>query len=348
MEPVEIDGSFGEGGGQILRTSLALSALLKHPFKIKNIRAGRKKQGLAPQHLECVNALTKICNAKTEGVFLGSTSIYFEPHSFPPPFSIFSFSIPTAGSVSLLFQAVYMVLLFGGGAELTLSGGTHVAWSPPFEHLRWGFVPLLFRFGVDVDVELQRAGFFPHGGGIIRAVLPSAEKLKGVQLTSRKKVKSLICRIVLSRLPEHIARRQEETLRKALPQYNLRFVHLRPPSASPGNCVSIEVVAENCHAVFSSLGKKGKPAEEVAREVASDVERFLTTSATLDAHLADQILLPAALAFGKTVFLTPQITTHMETNIYVVRSFLNSNIAIRKKATSVEVMVEGCGYRPDS
>jgi len=345
MQPVEIDGSFGEGGGQILRTSLALSSLLKRPLKIKNIRAKRKNPGLAAQHLTCINSLTEVCRAHTEGAHLRSTFLLFNPTTLPQPGSRFSFDIETAGSVSLLFHALYPVFLYSGGGELTLTGGTHVEWSPPFEHIKWAFAPALGWFGGSVDVELLRAGFYPRGGGIIRAKISPLQELAPIQMLKRGKVETLLCRIVLAKLPEHIARRQEKTLREALSGHNLRFVHLRPPAAGPGNSVSIQIVAQNCYALFSSLGRKGKPAEEVAREVTFAVERFLSTTATVDEHLADQLLLPAALARGKSRFLCPRVTQHLLTNAHVIKRFLDVDIRISEGPTAAEIEVEGCGYR---
>ncbi len=341
---VEVDGSFGEGGGQILRTSLALSALLMRPFVINNIRAKRKNPGLAAQHLVCIQSMARLVSADTRGAQLASTSLQFTPQSPPPPNSHFDFRIPTAGSASLLLHALYAPLLFCG-ADITLTGGTHVRWSPPFEHLRHAFLPALSRFGVQAEFSLLRAGFYPRGGGMIRANFKPSNTLSPLRLERRGRVKMLVCRILLAHLPDHIARRQERTLRAALVNHNLRFVHLRPPAAGPGNCVSIEVVAENCYAVFSSLGVKGKPAEEVAREAAFATERFLNSSATVDEHLADQLLLPAALADGESLFLTPHKTAHLETNAFAIRSFLDVEIDIDEGATATRIRVKGCGYR---
>ena len=344
---VEIDGSFGEGGGQILRTSLALSALLTRSFVIEKIRAKRKNPGLAAQHLACVRSMARLVSADICGAELSSTSLRFSPQSSPPPNSRFDFHIPTAGSVSLLLQALYAPLIFCG-ASITLTGGTHVAWSPPFEHLRYAFLPALLRFGVKAEFSLLRAGFYPRGGGIVRANFRPSDTLSPLRLEKRGEIKGLVCRILLARLPDHIARRQEKTLRDAFGSHDLRFVHLRPPATGPGNCVSIEVVAENCYAVFSSLGAKGKPAEEVAREAAFAAERFLTSSATVDEHLADQLLLPAALADGESVLLTPHKTAHLETNAYAIRSFLDVEIDIDEGATATRIRVKGCGYRAAS
>ncbi|RKY15920.1 MAG: RNA 3'-phosphate cyclase [Planctomycetota bacterium] len=344
---VEIDGAFGEGGGQILRTSLALSALLMRPFVVRNIRAKRKNPGLAAQHLVCVRSMARLVSADIRGAELSSTYLQFTPQSPPPPNSHFDFRIPTAGSVSLLLHALYAPLIFCG-AEVTLTGGTHVAWSPPFEHLRYAFLPALSRFGVKAEFSLLRAGFYPRGGGMIRANFRPSDSLNPLRLEKRGEIKALVCRILLANLPDHIARRQEKTLRDALGSHNLRFVHLRPPATGPGNCVSIEIVAEGCYAVFSSLGAKGKPAEEVAREAAFAVERFLASSATVDEHLADQLLLPAALASGETVFLAPHKTAHLETNAYAIRSFLDVDISIEEGATATRIRVKGCGYRAAS
>ena len=268
-ERIHIDGSQGEGGGQILRTSLALAALLQQPVKIDNIRANRRQPGLKTQHLAGVLALARITDAEVKGAHKHSTSLDFIPRTIKG--GRYRFEISTAGAACMLFGAVLPALLFAPQpSEVTITGGTHVEFSPPFHYLDKVFLPTLKNMGGAVDLELVRWGFYPKGGGEIRAQVKPCQGLQGVRLGKRGPLRSLqlsACSTV--DLPEHIARREIGQVEMSLDAYKdkIRSKALACRAYSPGNFVFLQADYEGAAAGFSSLGKRGKPAEEVADEV---------------------------------------------------------------------------------
>ncbi|MBW2466508.1 MAG: RNA 3'-terminal phosphate cyclase [Deltaproteobacteria bacterium] len=341
-EPICIDGSYGEGGGQILRTSLALAAILKQPVRIDNIRASRKKSGLKTQHLAGALALAEITGAEVSGAELHSKSLLFTPKTLRG--GRYRFEISTAGSACMLLGTVLPPLLFAAeSSEITITGGTHVPFSPPFDFLDRVFLPLLRKLGAAVQLELKRWGFYPKGGGEIKAYVKPCRGLQGLQLKERGSLQRLNISACSANLPGHIAQREIAHLEACLADYRGKTISnaLASRALCPGNFVSLE--AEYVHTVagFNGLGKRGKPAEEVASGVCRDFIRFDRTGATVDQHLADQIILYMALAHGDSFFLTPEITSHLQTNINVIRRFLPVNIKLDR--TSGAVQITGAG-----
>jgi len=341
-DSIHIDGSQGEGGGQILRTSLSLAALLGKPVEIVNIRANRKRAGLMAQHLAGVKALAAITDAEIKGVEKHSTRLVFKPHAIKG--GNYRFDIGTAGSVSLLFAAVLPPLLFARQqSEIVITGGTHVPFSPPYEYLAHVFLPALTKFGVQAELDLVRSGWYPKGGGEIRAKIYPCKELIGVELQNRGELQSLQATIVSANLPEHIGRRElavvEKHLKKDKEKLSGRAVDYE--SLSPGNMVFLRAQFENVTAGFSTLGKRGKPAEKVAEEVCSALQHFIKTEATVDLYLADQLILFMALAQGKSSFFTEKVTSHLITNIGIIKEFLPVGIKIENETGQVQVKGTG-------
>lgn len=336
--PMIIDGSQGEGGGQILRTSLALATLLQKPVEIRNIRAKRKKPGLRPQHLMGVQALAKISDAETQGVQKNSTNLLFRPRRING--GNYHFAIGTAGSTSLLLSAILPPLLFVSvPSHVIIEGGTHVPFSPSFHYLEKILLPSLECMGAKINITLDRWGWYPKGGGRISVEINPCNKLKAIKRKSRGQLKSLELLIGLSCLPSHIAEREQNYIQQKLSQsgFNVESKRVSPSIACAGNIVFLKSFFQETLAGFSGLGHKGKPAENVAEEVCQEWFHFNDSSATIDYHLADQLLIYMALAEGKSIFFTNKITDHLKTNIKIIEQFLPVRFDIDPQTGKVAV-----------
>jgi RNA 3'-terminal phosphate cyclase (ATP) len=317
---IEIDGSIGEGGGQILRTSLSLALVTGRTVRIRHIRAGRQKPGLQRQHLVCVEAAREIGDAEVDGAALGSQELTFVPRALRA--GAYRFKIGTAGSTTLVLQTVLPALLRAeGSSEVTIEGGTHNPLAPPFDFLARSFVPLLTKMGANVEVALRRAGFFPAGGGALCAAIePSA--LAPLHLEPATDRRVVAAHAFVANLPLSIAERELAVVksRLAIDPVACRVEATRA-AASAGNCVSIDVDAGTHTEVFTALGERGKSAERVANEAVDAARAYLASSASVSEFLADQLLLPIALAGGGS-FWTAEPTSHATTNAAVIARFL--------------------------
>jgi len=345
-----IDGSYGEGGGQVLRTSLTLSAVTDQPVHIVNIRAGRRKPGLRPQHLTGVRAVARVCDAEVEGAKLDSQKLTFAPRSAPQT-GTYTFDVAqaakggSAGAMSLIFQTVLLPLALQsrrtgtvteGTSHLALRGGTHVAWSPPFDYLKRVYLPTLARMGVQAKVRIEKWGWYPLGGGVVEATIAAsgkqqaADTLSGLDLRQRGRLLRVRGVSASSNLPKHIRMRQERAALQVLRSngVNARIEVIDAPSKGQGTVVFLWAEFENAVAGFTSLGERGKPAERVAEEAARDLLGFLHSDAALDRHLADQLVLPMALADGPSRFTTEEVTQHLLTNAWVVNQFLPGRVRV--------------------
>lgn len=333
-----IDGSYGEGGGQVLRTSLALSAITGQPVRIEKIRAGRRKPGLRPQHLTVVRALAKVCDAKVEGARLNAQEVTFTPQAHPQA-GTYTFDVAqaarggSAGSVTLLFQAVALPLaLAAGTSQLTLRGGTHVAWSPPFDYLKRVYLPTLARMGVQAKVNIRKWGWYPIGGGEMQATVQgrAGAAPAGLDLLERGALQRVRGLSASSNLPKHIRVRQEQSALHALRAsgINARVDAVDAPSKGQGTVVFLWAEFENVLAGFTSLGERGKPAERVAQEAVQDLLNFREAGGALEEHLADQLVLPLALAEGRSQFTTASVSDHLLTNAWVVNRFFPGTVRV--------------------
>ena len=326
---IEIDGSYGEGGGQILRTALACSAILRTPFIIHHIRSKRKNPGLQAQHLEAVKALIKITEAQTEGVQFGSQKMSFFPQALLP--GDYQFEVRTAGSIILLLQAIFIPLcLAHGTSRLTLVGGTHVPWSPPFHFLSEVLIPTLEPMGISIDTTIEKWGWYPRGGGKIQLKINPVHEFKPVSLVHRGSLKKIRGLSAISNLPKHIGERQRNHALRRI-QKDLKLdaeirVFDNASSIGQGSFLFLVAESEGALAGFSSLGKKGKRAEEVAEEAVNSLKEYIESEGCIDPHLADQLVLFMALAKGNSSFTTTQVTEHFLTNLWVIQHFLNVKI----------------------
>lgn len=328
-----IDGSMGEGGGQVLRTSLSLSILTARPVRLVNIRARRAQPGLRAQHLKAVEAAAAVSRARVEGATLGSQSLFFEPRGIHP--GEFSLDIGTAGATSLVLQTILLPLSFARGpSTVVLTGGTHVPWSPCFHYLDLQWLPHLRRIGFDARITLDLAGFYPRGGGRIRAaIVPLAEPgatLTPLCLVDRGSLLRIHGVSAVAGLDRRIAERQKrralERLSSLRQDATIEIAQL--PAASPGTLLLLLAEFERTQACMCGLGARGKPAERVADEAADALLSLLADDGAIDHWLADQLVLPLALVPAESRLRTASVTGHLLTVARVVQAFLPAKIEI--------------------
>ncbi len=326
-----IDGSLGEGGGQVLRTCLSLSAVTGRPFRLMNIRAGRRTPGLRPQHLTCVRAAAAICHAATTGDHLGSTTLTFFPGA-PPQGGSYHIDVAeaasggSAGAVTLVLQAILLPLLFAGRpSQVRLRGGTFVPLSPPFHYVKHVFQPALAAMGAGFDLSLVAWGWYPQGGGEVAVTVTPVEKLAAVEL-HHEPVRQVQGIAAVTELPAHIPQRMANRADNLL-----RAKGIAPSITAirdTGRGAGAGIVLWSRQAGFSALGRKGVPAQEVAETAVAELATFVDNRAAVDHHLADQLLLPMALAHGVSSFTTSRLTQHTLTNAALLRQWLELDIDI--------------------
>jgi RNA 3'-phosphate cyclase len=327
---IVIDGAQGEGGGQVLRSSLTLSILTGKGLQIERIRARRSKPGLQAQHLQAVEAAAKISQAQVSGAYKGSSGLVFQPGLVRN--GRYRFDIGTAGSTSLVLQTIFLPLCFAGGSStITIRGGTHVPFSPPYHFLEWSWLPVLRQAGIRAELKLEQAGFNPGGGGEIKAIIQPIQELYPIELLERGALKRIQGLSAAANLEADIAKRQKLQALRRLSEIirDVKIKDIALTTASPGTFLVFQAEFEHSLACLSALGEKGKRAEKVADQAVDAFEAFLEVEAAVEPYLADQLLLPLALARGTSRFRTSQVTGHLLTNAQVIQSFLNVSIDIQ-------------------
>jgi RNA 3'-terminal phosphate cyclase (ATP) len=342
---IEIDGSVGEGGGQILRTSLALSMCTGQPFTLTKIRAGRAKPGLMRQHLTCVTAAAEVCGAEVQGAELSSQSLTFTPG--PVRAGNYVFNVGTAGSCTLVLQTVWPALMMADApSRLKLGGGTHNPMAPPFHFLQRSYAPLLHKLGAEAELELRRMGFYPAGGGEIEVrISPAGDRLQPFDLNDRGAKLENYAECFSPALPRSVARRELQQLGAGLGWNDdqLREASSRQ-NEGPGNALLATLVYENVSEVFTAFGEKGVSAEQVARDVVREVRAYQVSDAALGPHLADQWALPLALAVwqraGAASYTCTELTPHATTNFDMIERFLPVKFSTEVAAGGFAVKVQ--------
>ncbi len=327
---IKIDGSQGEGGGQVLRTSLALSLVTGQPFVIERIRAGRKKPGLLRQHLTAVQAAVAVGRADVDGAEMGSQRLTFRPKRVQG--GEYHFAVGTAGSAVLVLQAVLPALMTAPAASrVLLEGGTHNPFAPPFPFLERVFLPILERMGPKVTLTLERPGFYPAGGGRFVAEIEPSATLSQLVLTERGEMTSQRAVALVANVSREVARRELSTLQRklSLPDDAL-IVEEESRSRGPGNVLMVEVTSAHVTELFTGFGERGVQAERVANGLVKPVREYLATDVPVGRHLADQLLVPMAMAGGGT-FATLPLTRHTETNMDVIRAFLDVEFEVERE-----------------
>lgn len=330
MIMILIDGSYLEGGGQIIRTSIALSAITGKPVKIINIRAKRCKPGLRAQHLKGIEAAAKLCNAELKNARIGSTSIEFIPKEVKGGY--FSIDVGTAGAIALVLQTLVLPSIHAKEeVVLEITGGTDVHWSPTTTYFQHIFCDFLKNMDIDIYIETLKHGFYPKGGGKIKVIIKPCKKLKPLNLTKRGSLKRIdIWSIASENLKKaKVAERQVEGTKRALKMdfenVNIKYVS----SLSAGSSVHVHAHYENCKLGATAIGKLGKPAEKVGEEAGKHLKKQIDSNACLDEHMADQILPFMALTSNSKVSVA-KITNHVKTNIWVIEKFLSVKFGINK------------------
>jgi RNA 3'-terminal phosphate cyclase (ATP) len=335
---IEIDGSLGEGGGQVLRTALSLSCITGRPFRIVNIRKGREKTGLMRQHLVSVQAAARIAGAKVIGDTIGSTELIFSPGKVTP--GEYAFAIGTAGATSLVLQTLILPLLFAvGQSSLALSGGTHVPFSPSWHYLAEVFVPSLALLGGSIELDLDSCGFYPKGGGNVRCRIKPAVSLSPLHAEQRGRLLRVTGCSAVGNLPCSIAERQRRAALEhlgTLKEYGVPLeIEIREVTAiGQGTFIFLRGEYEHSVSGFTAIGARGKPAEIVGGEAADEFLRHHETGMPVDPHLADQLVPYLALAGGTSVYATSRITGHLETNLRITCYFLDIGTKLSGKRDS--------------
>jgi RNA 3'-terminal phosphate cyclase (ATP) len=336
---ISIDGSSGEGGGQILRTSLSLSLVTGQPFQIANIRAGRERPGLLRQHLAAVLAAARIGEAEVDGAFLGSTALTFAPATVRP--GKYHFAVGTAGSATLVLQTILPALMVGSSpSEIIIEGGTHNMAAPPFDFLARTFLPLIEKMGPKFQASLERYGFYPAGGGRFVIDIQPCAVLSPIEIEQRGHTSKPKVNAIVANLPRHIAQREVDAVAAALGcgLEQLRITETKNASG-PGNVVMVEVETAAVTEVFTSFGKMGLSAEKVAADVAAQAQAYLASGAAVCEHLADQLLLPMAMAGGGS-FTTVTASSHARTNMDVIAKFLPTEFTTEGSGNYKRISVE--------
>jgi len=329
---IEIDGGYGEGGGQILRMAVAFSALTGKDVRIFNIRANRPKPGLANQHLTSIRSVAELSGAKVENLHKGSMEVHFVPGELSG--GDFRFDIGTAGSVPRVLQACLLPALSSGrGCRISVTGGTDVKWSPPWDYFEHVFLPVLRRIGGDVTVEKVRRGYYPRGGGHVRVTVNPCKELTGQEWTDLPSVERIDGFVHVGNLPGHILERMERALSglEDVAETTIRTEGLKEDRATgQGGAVVLRAVAGDVILGSDALAERGVKAEEVARNAADALLRERDAGATADMHLSDQILPYLAIADGPSTFAVKEITGHAKTHMWLLEKFLDVSFQTRK------------------
>ncbi len=343
MDFIKIDGGFGEGGGQILRTSVALSAITKKPVEVSNIRAKRDNPGLRPQHLTAIKAVASLCDARVENLSVGSSMIRFSPNEMQG--GSMKMDVGTAGSITMILQTIIpAVSLANKRADVELIGGTDNRWSPTFDYLRYVVRPAYKILGINFDVNVLKRGYYPKGGGIVKASIEPCNKLNVLDMVSAPKIEPKMIS-VCSSLPKHVAERQIASALSRLQKENVKcnsYSASLEQSHSPGS--SILIYSTSDYGPFiggDSIGEKGKRAEDVGSEAADKFLNAYLSDTPIDPCLADMLVLPLSVADGRSKFAVNKASQHLSTNLYIASKIVNCSYEISKYDRNYVVMIEG-------
>jgi RNA 3'-phosphate cyclase len=334
-----IDGSFGESGGQILRSSIGLAALLKKPMKVINIRKGRCNPGLRAQHLVGVKVAGEFCNADVKGLEIGSLEVEFVPHELN--ITDKKIDIGTAGSISLLLQTLTPILIFSD-KEVTLEviGGTNGLGAPPISFFKHVTNPLLSKLGANVSIEIVKYGYYPKGGGLVKVKFKPVKKLKSIHLVDPGKLLSVKGVAVAGSLPSHVAEREAKAAEKILRGYGVENVEIETvvtKTLSQGTSLTLWAEYENTVLGSDELGERGVPAEKIGEAAAKGLVKSIESKAALDKYMADQLIPFIALAEGKSTVTVEEITQHCLTNISVTEKILGVRFDVDAENRRIEV-----------
>lgn len=336
---IELDGSRGEGGGQVLRTSLTLSMITGQPVRIVNIRANRVKPGLMRQHLVAVQAAAEVCGADISDVQVGAQALVFRPGRIRG--GNYSFAIGTAGSSMLVLQTLLPALLYADTpSTVTVSGGTHNPKAPPAEFLQRAYGRAMADMGAQIDIRLERHGFYPAGGGVVSAAVQPCARLRRLELPAPGARRAGYAESFIAAVPFLVAQRELDTVGTAMgwSGEQLRPRQL-PDKWGPGNALLITLDSEHVTEVFAAFGEKSVAAETVAKQAVQDARFYIASGAAVSEHLADQLMLPMALA-GGGMFTVDRVSLHARTNADVIGHFLPIDIMFSAQERHSTCMIQ--------
>lgn len=341
---LHIDASYGEGGGQLLRTAVALAAITGTPVRLSDIRARRAQPGLAPQHLAAVRAVAEICGAHVDGLALGAQELGFTPG--PIRAGAFHFDIGTAGSITLLLQALLPVLLGAPGpSELVLRGGTDVRGAPPLDYFSQVLLRLLHPMGVTVELEERQRGYFPRGGGEVLVRIQDA-RLRALRIAAAGELLALHGMAHVANLPAHIAERMRDAARERLTPHSPPAqidTRVLGPAQAIGQGGALVLWAQTRQSTLGAarVAERGLRAEVIGEQAAAELQAELDTGAAVDVHAADQLLIYAALAGGESHYTVRALSSHARTAIWLIEKFLPRRFRIEPHAAGAAITVTG-------
>ena len=330
---IKIDGTYGEGGGQIIRTAIALAAITGEEVEIENIRANRPNPGLSAQHLHAVKAVEKLSGGRTEGLELRSTRLKFAPGALNGFEG--EIDIGTAGSITLLLQCLIPVAVFADSeTKVRIRGGTDVKWSPPMDFYTEVFLKAIREMGCDVHLDLKRRGYYPKGDGLVEAKITPSHQLKGIVLVESERTGEEVVKGISHScgLPAHVAERQAKAAESVLNAAGYDSAIKIEIENGGGRTTGCGITLWKGYKSGSALGERGKRAERVGEEAARNIIKELESASTVDVYLADQLIPYIALANGKSEIRVREMTKHLETNMYVTKKFLDVEFEIEKKS----------------
>ena len=339
---MEIDGSYGEGGGQILRTAVALSVITKKPIRIKNIRANRPNPGIKPQHYVAIKSIKDICNAKTNGLEIDSSNLEFLPKKVKG--GEYKFDIGTAGSTILVFQACILASLkTNEPLTITLTGGTDVKWTPSWDYFKHVFLPLIRKTGVSVNARLIKRGYYPKGGGEALLTIHPNKKIQPLQLDKKQEFSKVNGIINISNLPDHISNRIKHAAIKTLFKKNLRSsIEIEQTSSlSSGTGITLWTQTEDTVMGSTVLGERGVSSEEVGETAALNLLREIESDATLDVHAFDQLIPYMAISrnIGYSSCIVCELSSHAKTNMWLIKQFFDVNFEAKQSEYNIAITV---------
>jgi RNA 3'-phosphate cyclase len=335
---IEVDGSEGEGGGQILRTAIALSALTGNDVVVRGIRAKRESPGLQAQHLCAVNGVARICDAKVDGGFVGSDSLQFSPGKVRG--GRHHLNVGTAGSITLVLQACMLASARCKDEScFDVVGGTNVRWSPPIDFYGQVFFPQLERMGGRASIVEMKRGFYPEGGGRALALWRAPATYEPLRLIERGELGGIYGNVFIQGLPEHVGKRMGDAVRKALIGNRIQLRSESSQGVSRGAGVFLVARYSNCLLSADSLGERGLPSESVGDAAARALKDEMCSTSTLDVHCADQLLPYLCLAEEPSSFLVKEVTGHMEAQANLLRRFLGSTVEFTPSENGTKVDV---------
>jgi RNA 3'-phosphate cyclase len=339
---LEIDGSHGEGGGQIVRYAAALATYTQTPIHISNIRANRPNPGIRPQHYAALNFLEQLCDAETEGINVGSEEITFKPSRIKP--GTYSYDIGTAGSITLVYQACILASLnIQKPFDISLTGGTDVRWAPSWDYFTKVFLPTIKKMGITIEPQLQQRGYYPKGGGKAQITIHSTKKLDPIHNSEEPEYQEISGNIHFAQLPDHIPKRIKHTIQKYSVKHNLSVtcnIEKITSSISPGTGVTLWTCTESGCLGSSQPGERGIRAEELGNSVISELHQQIENRATLDNYLFDQLLPYMALADKPSTSRISTISNHARTSMWLLKQFLDVDFELSSKETYVDVIVK--------